>query len=40
MSLLEFSFWIAVLGNILTIDNLWKQKTFILDWCCVKEMGN
>ena len=36
-SLLELLFfvWISALGNILTIDNLRKQKILILDWCCM-----
>ena len=32
-SRVAFFVWIAVLGNILTINNLHKRKVWILDWC-------
>ena len=33
-SLLEWLFfWTAALGKSLKIDNLWKRKAWILDWC-------
>ena len=34
-SRVAFFFWIAALGNIITINNLQKQKILILDWCCM-----
>ena len=34
-SRVAFFSWTAVLGNILTTDNLWKRHFFILDWCCM-----
>ena len=30
-----FFVWTAVLGTILTVDNLYKRKVLILDWCYV-----
>ena len=30
-----FFSWTAILGRILTIDNLWKRRVLILDWCCM-----
>ena len=35
LELLFFFVWTIVLGNILTIDNLWKQRILILGWCCI-----
>ena len=32
-SWVAFFVWIAALGKCLTIDNLWKKKVWILDWC-------
>ena len=32
-SWVAFFVWIAALGKCLTIDNLWKMKVCILDWC-------
>ena len=34
-SKVAFFVWIAVLGTILTIDNLRKKKVLILDWFCM-----
>ena len=27
--------WTAAIGKILTIDNLWKWRILIIDWCCM-----
>ena len=33
----KISFFIsmATLGQILTNDNLWKRRLFVIDWCCM-----
>ena len=30
-----FFSWSASLGRILTINNLWKRRILVLDWCCM-----
>ena len=32
-SRVAFFSWIAALGKILTIDNLWNRHIVVLDWC-------
>jgi hypothetical protein len=34
-----FFVWMAALGRILTIDNLWRRKAMVLDWCCMCKNG-
>jgi hypothetical protein len=32
-----FFAWLAALGKILIMDNLWKQRTIVVDWCCMRK---
>jgi hypothetical protein len=36
----SFYVWTEALGKILTIDNLWRRHTVVIDWCCIyKDSG-
>ena len=34
-SKINFFVWTAVLGKVLTIDNLRKRRLMLIDWCCM-----